>query len=152
MSDTAEFERKKWSEEVALRTRELNIREKEACAQRKASAKDKFWKDPLVLALIAAVVAAVANMGVAWKTGHDQRDVERNKAQAEREAEEAKAESDRILEVVKVNDPEKAAQNLHFLLDTWLIKDKERRDKIESYLKMRKGGQGVSGDASTPGQ
>ena len=48
-----------------------------------------------------------------------------------------KAESDRILEVIKTGDPEKAANNLSFLLDAGLIKNKETSDYLRSFLVSR---------------
>jgi hypothetical protein len=55
-----------------------------------------------------------------------------------------KAESARIFEIVKTGDPNKAAQNLRFLLDTGLIQNSATSTSISNYLKGRKVGEGVS--------
>jgi hypothetical protein len=136
------FEQTKWEEEKALRNRELEIREKEAQATIKAQETSR-WTNPLVLAVLAATLAGIGNLAVAWKTGSDQFDLTKSKNNEEREIEETKAESARILEVVKVSDPDRAAQNLAFLLDSGLITNEARIAKLTAYLQKRKGGQGV---------
>ncbi|MBV9457303.1 MAG: hypothetical protein JO141_07300 [Bradyrhizobium sp.] len=54
-----------------------------------------------------------------------------------------KAEASLILEVVKTLSPERAADNLKFLVDTKLITSKTRRDDISAYIKTREAGKGV---------
>jgi len=77
--------------------------------------------------------------------GRAQVDLETTKAEQSRVLEEGKAEAARILEVIKTgNDPEKAAENLKFLVDTGLISDAGRRKNIQAFLDSRKPGQGPS--------
>jgi hypothetical protein len=52
-------------------------------------------------------------------------------------------EAARIVEVVKTNDPNKAAINLRFLADTGLIGEGLLKTKIDTYLKNRKTGSGI---------
>jgi hypothetical protein len=48
----------------------------------------------------------------------------------------------RILEVIRTNDPDKAAVNLKFLVDAGLISDVVRRKDIQAFLDNRTAGQG----------
>jgi hypothetical protein len=60
----------------------------------------------------------------------------------QRDLEDRKAEQSRILEMVKIGDPDKAAANLDFLLKSGLISDPSRASKLESFLKTRQPGTG----------
>jgi hypothetical protein len=48
----------------------------------------------------------------------------------------------RILEVIRANDPDKAAVNLKFLVDAGLISDTVRRKDLQAFLDNRIDGQG----------
>lgn len=121
--DHLEFEREKWRAEYDLRKRELDFKERDAGRSQ--------WSSPLVLAVCAAAVAGLFNAGVAWVNGMQARTVE-----------ETKAEAARILEVIRTNDPDKAAVNLKFLVDAGLISDAVRRKDIQAFLDNRTTGQG----------
>jgi hypothetical protein len=126
------FEREKWRDEFSLRGRELETKRLDQGRGR--------WTNPLVIAVFAAAVAALGNAGVAWLTAYEQRQADATKAEQTLAANESKAEADRILESIKTNnDPEKAATNLRFLVETGLIKTK---GPLESYLQKRKKGEG----------
>jgi hypothetical protein len=96
-----DFAREQWLTNIALRERELTLKEHES--------KRAWWANPLTLAIFAAPVAAAGTGFVTWMNDRAQRDLE-----------ERKAEAARILEVVKTGDPDKAAKNLQFLIDTGL--------------------------------
>src|SRR5215472_2539677 len=129
-----EFEREKWRAEYALREREIKVKEREASRSR--------WSSPLVLAILAAAIAALGNAAVTWLTGRSQHDLGTTKAEQARVLEEGKAEAARILEMIKTGDPEKAADNLKFLLDAGLISDADRRKNIQNFLAHRPAGKG----------
>jgi hypothetical protein len=129
-----EFEREKWRAEYALRDREIKVKEREASRSR--------WSSPLVLAVLAAAIAALGNAAAIWLTGRSQHDLETAKAEQARVLEEGKAEATRILEMIKTGDPEKAADNLKFLLDAGLISDADRRKNIQNFLADRPAGKG----------
>src|SRR4051812_24438080 len=134
MNDPApsDFERQKWEaeyqlkrDELALKARELDIRERESQRAR--------WSNPLVLAILGAALAGVGNAVATYLSGKQQRDLET-----------IKAESQLILEVTKLADPDKAAANLGFLMQMNLISDQARRLAIANYLETRKPGSGFS--------
>jgi|ERR1700704_1093511 hypothetical protein len=158
---SAEFERHKWDAEFRLREREVAVKEQDAARQdreldaRLQEQKRARWTNPLVLAVFAAALAALGNAGVAYINGQSQHALESDKNQAqitlEREKvegqqtiEELKAEAARILEVIKTIDPDKAAENLDFLMKSGLIIDKKRREALERFLADRKPGEGPS--------
>jgi hypothetical protein len=129
-----EFEREKWRGEYELREREIKVKEREASRSR--------WSSPLVLAVLAAAIAALGNAAAIWLTGRSQHDLETTKAEQTRVLEESKAEAARILEMIKTGDPEKAADNIKFLVDAGLISDPDRRKNIQNFLAHRPAGKG----------
>lgn len=137
----SDFERKKWYDERKLRERELALKEEETRLKREEAERTR-WTSPIVLAIVGASLAAVGNGIVAWYNGHQQQSLEIEKTASTRTIEGQKAEAALILEVVKTNDPDKAALNLAFLLEAGLVTEDGRRNQITSYLSTRKNGQG----------
>jgi hypothetical protein len=153
------FEEKKLRSDVKLRLRELALKKAELDLKRTEAARSR-WLNPLVLAVIGAALATASSAGIAWLNGWQQRqvEVERNDAQLKLEGlkfesqktlEEGKTEAARILEVIKTGDPDKAAENLQFLLDGHLIESKARRQQLAEFLKKRKAGEGPALSPST---
>lgn len=119
--------------EIALKEREQKSRESEIELKRRDHDTSK-WRNPLIVAVFAAIVAAVGNAFVAYQNSNQQRILEREKA-----------EQARILEVIKTgNDPDKAADNLKFLLDSGLIANELQKGKLEQFLANREPGTGPS--------
>jgi len=156
---TNEFEREKWLAECEFRRQELHIRTREQdrlqseLELKTAEARRSRWSSPLVLAVIGAGLAALGNAGVSWMNDRDQRQLEDARAlSAQRMQDESnksqlalerfKAESSRLLEVIKTNDPDKAAVNMKFLLDAGLIENQQTARYLTSYLATRSRGQG----------
>jgi hypothetical protein len=116
-----EFERQKWQAEYTLRQAELELKREELNRSR--------WVNPLVIAIFAAAAAALGNAGVTLISSNQQSKLERERAAATEalnseqsrstlKLEQTKSEAARILEVVKTNNPDKAAANLKFLIET----------------------------------
>ena len=80
------------------------------------------WSNPLTVAVIAAALAGFSSLYLAYVN---------NRAQVALEA--SKAESDRILEVLKIGEPERVRENLRFLLQLGLVKDEALRRRIEAW-------------------
>lgn len=146
--DTA-FEQKKWDDEVRLRSRELDIKNNEVQAAVCTAAQSR-WTSPLVVAIFAAALAGLGNAGVAWINGSSSLSLEASKHDEEQTIEETRAEAARILEVVKTGSPDKAAENLGFLLEAGLITNKARSDALTAYIRRRKGGEGISIATNSP--
>ena len=142
-------EREKWEAEVRLREREIALKEREA-DQRSRDQRGGRWTNPLVLAVLAAALAATGNALVAWINGSAQRELENGRLIGQQKIEEAKAEAQRILEVIKTGDPDKAAENLEFLLKAGLISDDARRTALANFLEKRSPGQGPSTPSPVP--
>jgi hypothetical protein len=138
-----EFEREKWHAEQGLRERAQANADAEL-ELRRLEQRQSRWRSPLEVAIFAAAVAAAGNAVVALVNGRLERDLELRKAQDEQLLEGTKAEATRILEMIKTGDPEAAAVNLTFLVDSGLIDDAARVAKLKEYLANRGTGQGVA--------
>jgi Caspase domain len=86
-----------------------------------------------MIAIFAGAIAAMGNSAVSFFN-----------SEQERQLEAQKAEQTRILEMIKTGDPDKAAQNLEFLVNAGLVDDSTRKVKLEKYLSERKPGAGPS--------
>lgn len=81
------FDRERWSAEISLREREVTVKEKEqqtredALDHQRDESRRSGWRNPLVLALIAAAVAALGNAVVVLINGTLQRQLEDRKAE-----------------------------------------------------------------------
>jgi hypothetical protein len=91
-----DFEQQKWREEMEIRRQELALKDRTE-SRLAAEAERSRWLNPLFIAIIAATIAAIGNLGVSWWNGR--------KSQ---QAEQLRAESARILEAIKTGDVEKA--------------------------------------------
>lgn len=131
------LEREKWDMDCAFRERELLVKERECHLKeselyiRKAEHESSHWKNPLIVAIFAAAVAALGNAVVVYINAHSQTMLEAQKS-----------EHERILEMIKTGNPDNAAENLLFLLDAGLIVDHGIREKLTEFLKQRKPGTG----------
>ena len=122
--------------ELALRQREIAIKERvvavrEAKLQQNSDGNRRKWRDPVVLAILAAAVAALGNGVVAVINGMSQRGLESQRA-----------EQTRILEMIKTDSPDTAADNLQFLLDAGLILDPQLNRRLSTFLNERPPGTG----------
>jgi hypothetical protein len=97
-----------------------------------------------LLAILVAAVAAFGNVGVAWWNSREQHILERERAELNRDLETTKSEGARILEIIKTNDADRAADNLKFLLDAGLISDPHTNKSLAAYLQTRIPGKGPS--------
>jgi GH24 family phage-related lysozyme (muramidase) len=131
------FEREKWVFDCRLRERELAVKEREQStkegdlALKQAEQAGARWKNPLVVAILAAAVAGSGNALVAYLNGTAQVVLETQKS-----------EQSRILEMIKTGNPDRAAENLKFLVETGLIRDPSVRSDLLTYLNARKPGTG----------
>lgn len=132
------FEREKWIAERAFRERELDLRAKE---QREGRSR---WSNPLVLAIVGAIFAGLFNAGVAWYNDNATLTAQSANNDANLQLENLKAESARILQAISTGDPDKAATNLKFLLDSGLVANPKTVSFLKNFLATRTSGQGPS--------
>lgn len=132
------FLQRKWETENSFREREIQIKEQELALKRTELARSG-WRNPLVVAIIAAAIAAAGNATVAVINGSQQRDLERQRA-----------EEARILEMLKTGDPDKAAENLDFLLQAGLIADGDVKKRLTDFLENREPGTGPALASTNP--
>ena len=144
------FEKKKWADELSTRNKDLEFRQQEilikseeVSLKRQEQVRSK-WNNPLVIAILAASLAGAGNAVVALVNGRLQTQIEEKKASSSQRLAENQAESGRILEMIRTGDPDKAALNLQFLLDSGLISERDRVDRLSLFLASRKTGSGPS--------
>lgn len=112
-TDVPEFEN-----QDDARTRELDLREREVAAKEREVAlkaeelRKSRWGNPLVIALLAATVGLLGNMGVAYLNNRNSERVERLREQ-----------SNLLVDVVKTGNPKESCQNLIFLVSLGLLDD-----------------------------
>ena len=127
--NTPELETEKWRFERDCRIRELHLKEREQANRdaevelRRNDQRTATWRSPLTVAIFAAALAGASNALVAVVNGSLQRDLEKARREAEIGLEKTKSESNRMLEMIKTGDSEKAAHNLDFLLKSCLSRD-----------------------------
>ncbi len=91
------------------------------------------WKNPLIIAIAAATIAALGNIYISYFNAVELRELE-----------ERKAEAARILTAIRTDDPDKNAENLLFLIKRGLISNKRLAQNVQSYLAARDEGEGPS--------
>ncbi|MFI8615976.1 hypothetical protein ACIGHN_10755 [Acidovorax sp. NPDC077693] len=124
------LEIEKWQFEKAARERELRIQEGELDLKR-AEHTAAQWRNPLVVGVFAAAMAAGGNALVSYTNANSQRELEFQRA-----------EQARILEMIKTGDPDKAAENLRFLVSAGLVADASLKKSMTEFLANRKPGSG----------
>jgi hypothetical protein len=148
--DATDFEQEKWRTEVDFRRRELELKERGQTNQdadielKRKDQASSAWRNPLIVAIFAAAVAAAGNSIVTGINGNLQRDLETKKYDSELQLERSKSESNRILEMIKTGNTEIAAANLEFLLKSGLVTDSTLISKLSEYLQQRVPGSGPS--------
>jgi hypothetical protein len=126
----SELEEETWRAELELRREEIALKRREAdrldaeLELKRRDAGASRWNSPLVISIIAATLAGLANVGVSLLNAYH-----------ENVAEKAKEQSARILEMIKTNgDTVKSRENISFLTETGLVDDPELTRKIRHYL------------------
>jgi GH24 family phage-related lysozyme (muramidase) len=138
-NDQPSLEREKWLADVTFREREIALKEKThdvtlaELRLKQAEQAASRWKSPLVVAIFAAAIAGASNALLSYLSSESQVKLESQKS-----------EQLRILEMIKTGDPDKAAENLRFLLEAGLIRDASLRRDLHDYLNKRKPGVGPS--------
>jgi GH24 family phage-related lysozyme (muramidase)/Skp family chaperone for outer membrane proteins len=133
------LERERWEAECAFRDREVAVKERELqhktdeLAHERAKQETSRWTNPLVIAVAAAAVAAMGNAFVSYQNDLAQRNLQATQG-----------EQARILAMIQTPNPDQAATNLKFLLDSGLVTDSGTTARLRSYLKDRKPGQGAA--------
>ena len=137
--DRSNLETERWQFERVARERELALKERDQAIKeselelKRSDQNAARWRNPLVVGVFATAVAAAGNAFISYTN-----------ANAQRELEGQKAEQARILEMIKTGEPDKAAENLRFLVDAGLVTDAPLRKRVTDYLTNRKPGSGPS--------
>ncbi|MBL1421874.1 MAG: hypothetical protein COC24_015290 [Alphaproteobacteria bacterium] len=126
---------------IEIMAREVTVKEKEL--DHKISAADKSaWRSPLVVAVLAATLAAFSNAAITYYSSHLDREAAATKFERDNKLAESAAERERILEMIKIGEPEQVQRNLQFLVDTELVKAPATVASLQNYYKDREPGTG----------
>ena len=146
-SEKSVSDRERWLTETNFREREIenevrsiDLKEQDLQFRRSKLSKSP-WRSPIVVAVFAATLAALGNAVVATVNGYTGRQIEAEKA-----------EQSRILEMIKTGDPDTAATNLVFLLDSGLIENERIASKLRTFLDQRTPGTGPALASAAPSQ
>lgn len=121
--------------------REARVKEREL-EHNIAEAQKNSWKSPLVVAIFAAAIGAIGNAFVTYYSSYLERAAAATEHQREIKLAESAAERERILEMIKIGDPEQVRRNLEFLIDTELVQDAETVASIREYYRNVAPGKG----------
>ena len=89
------WEQQKWRDAYQLKTRELDLRQREIYLKQQEQQRSN-WSNPLVVAILAAAVAGLSSAFVAMINGRLQRQIEQSKAAESLRIEESRSEAVRI--------------------------------------------------------
>lgn len=123
------FDERKWNDEFALRRMEAEAKLRESSAFNRLVS-------PFTATVLVGAITVLGSVGVAYTQSHNSQEIERQKADANRNLEEQKYRSAReidirkqqhelILKMIGVDNVDQARVNLKFLAETKLIKDEE---------------------------
>jgi len=115
------FDERRFEQESAAKTRELDLREREIAAkEREVAAKEKEldqsrWLNPTVIGLFAAALGLIGSVVVARVNNQNTQEVERVRSQ-----------STLVLEAIKTGSPDAACKNLLFFVGLGLLSDADQ--------------------------
>jgi hypothetical protein len=127
------FEREKWEASQSTDRRDYELRRRDQDFK-EAEAKRSRLTNPLVIAIVGGVLAAIANNYSTRITASNQQDIERNKLSQERQLSIQKTEEERIHEALKLANCEQVKERLNALNNLGLIGDINRRATVTRHL------------------
>jgi hypothetical protein len=129
-----ELDKIRFEREVLTSDREFELKRREQ-EIREADFKKPFWRDPVVVGLMGAILALLGNIYATSKNEKTSREVSKQNADLAAKTSRQNALLQSIIEVIH-NDPEKAETKLDILLRTGVIDDENGkiRDAVNSSL------------------
>jgi hypothetical protein len=138
------LEIEKWQADVRNQEREHALKERaqklseEELVLKREETKASRWSSPIVLAIIGATLAGIANAGVALLNNTYQLQLEERKSTSTIQLETLKSEASRIFEMIKTGNSEQSTKNLNMLANSGLISDPDLISKLKAYLSTLK--------------
>jgi hypothetical protein len=146
-----QIEREKFEFEKKIRLREIELKEAEATRLaeelkiKQRESERSRWTNPILVAVIGAIIVGIGNGVVSVMNARSQRRVTELNAQSQRDLleltnqhsdsqENIRAENTNVLEVIKLGDPDKIRNGLCMLLSLNSIKSPITNAAIQSYL------------------
>jgi predicted fused transcriptional regulator/phosphomethylpyrimidine kinase len=124
-----------------LRLKEIEVANKEYEQKHRPNAYKSLITNPAVIAAAIAAWATLSGAGLTWLSGRIAADAQREAAVQQAELERLKFEANLITDSVKTGNPDQAAVNLQFLVNTGLLSG-SLGEKVMMYLRNRKPGEG----------
>lgn len=129
-----DLDRERAKQDYSFRERELALHNR-ALELKEADQRESKWRNPLIVAVMAAAVAIAGNAIITYIQNRETDKLAQEKIGADFKLAQAKAQSDLILEAIKTGDPEKARANLRFFIQAGLIEDP--RGKIQQWISSK---------------
>ena len=101
-----------------------------------------FSTNPVVVAAVITAIVSLAASYVSLTSAREQRDLDERKATTQLQYEFVKSEFDFVLQALRAANPDEAAENLTFLLETGIIQRTAFQERLSKYLKDRKPARG----------
>ncbi len=141
MTDTSEPQgENKIDEEiktVQLASAQLELRIKQADLEYKPSHLMAAIASPVVMAALIAGLATAVGAMLTHLTSEAQLSLEREKAANAQKLERLKYDSSLLLDAARTGDPDRAAENIAFLVDAGLLSDHNLESRLSAYLLNR---------------
>ncbi|MBX3726101.1 MAG: trypsin-like peptidase domain-containing protein [Xanthomonadales bacterium] len=137
-----------------IETKKLEILEREVSVKEKdldfkiQEAQKSAWKSPLVVAIFVAAASASGNALVTYLSSSWDREAAADEYSRTATLAQSGAERARILEMIKIGDPNQVQRNLEFLIDAGLVTDPDTIKSIREYYQIRAPGTGPGASTS----
>ena len=116
------LDERRFAQDRAAKQRELDLREREVVVREREVS--QWWRNPIIVGLVAALIGFLANLGVAFFNNRNTVALERQNNQDTAALEGQRLQSNLILEAIKTgNDPDTACQNLLLFVELGLVDD-----------------------------
>jgi hypothetical protein len=128
-----DFEREKWEASRQTDVRDYNLRVREQDFK-EGEARRSRLTNPLLIAIVGGVLAAVANIYSTLTSTANQQGIELNKLSQERQLATKRYEEERIYDAIKLTDCNQIKERLKALDRIGLISDDNRRANVNRYV------------------
>lgn len=126
MSDDTALEREKFEFDKQMRIAERDLKVTEANRSR--------WSNPLVVALVGAVLVGIGNIGITFVHESNEQDLAARANLRQSALENFRAENTNIIEILKLSDTEKVRTGLCRLMRLNAIKTPDTSSYVQTYI------------------
>lgn len=120
------------SAKLALLEREISVKERDL-EHRIFESKVSAWRSPLVVAVMVAALGAFSNAWITYYNAYLAREAALVEFDRTNRLASTEAENARILEMIKIGEPDQVKRNLQFLIETSLVSNTDVVSDIKEY-------------------